>query len=436
MTERDTAFGTELRRRRLAVGLSLSQLAARIHYTKGYLSKIETGRKLPSPDMARRCDTVLNAEGELAALVERPTSGAPDEPDLGDRGDAWLLRLGPVGDCEFVPATPSDTAPESSDDAVPPWHGASRRALAAAANAERIDATLAVFRSQFEQARVQGQVMPPDTVLPTVITQTNTLRALAAVAAEPERGRLLLLAARCAEFVGWMTQEKGNDQRALWWTRTATRLVEPTGDPAMAAYAMVRRAEMALYRDDAVQVIRLARAAQEQPGVPPRVRGLAAQREAQGLALYGDHDGYRRGLERASALLEAAKDAGGDEPIIGSSTGSDLDPVVAGWCLHDLGCPEEAAELLDQALPLIAARGLRARLRFGTRRALAYAAAGEIDRACELTSELLDLVDVVDSATIRVDLRRLARSLVRRHAHPSVREIYPRIMTALHTATA
>ena len=47
MAEQGKSFGAELRRRRVAAGLSLAQLAARIHYSKGYLSKIETGHKPP-----------------------------------------------------------------------------------------------------------------------------------------------------------------------------------------------------------------------------------------------------------------------------------------------------------------------------------------------------------------------------------------------------
>ncbi|NBH03695.1 helix-turn-helix transcriptional regulator, partial [Amycolatopsis sp. SID8362] len=42
MSERAT-FGAELRRLRHAAGLSLTELADRVHYSKGYLSKVETG---------------------------------------------------------------------------------------------------------------------------------------------------------------------------------------------------------------------------------------------------------------------------------------------------------------------------------------------------------------------------------------------------------
>ncbi|MFI5804722.1 helix-turn-helix domain-containing protein [Streptomyces sp. NPDC051561] len=63
------AFGAELRRLRGERGMSLTALARSIHYSKGYLSKIENGGKPPTPDVARRCDEVLGADGALRDLV-------------------------------------------------------------------------------------------------------------------------------------------------------------------------------------------------------------------------------------------------------------------------------------------------------------------------------------------------------------------------------
>ncbi|MFJ3635186.1 helix-turn-helix domain-containing protein [Streptomyces sp. NPDC090112] len=72
-------FPDRLRRLRLQRGLSLADLARRTHYSKGYLSKIETGAKPVTVDVARRCDEVLEAEGELLRMAreaEHPEHGA------------------------------------------------------------------------------------------------------------------------------------------------------------------------------------------------------------------------------------------------------------------------------------------------------------------------------------------------------------------------
>lgn len=62
-----TAFGDMLRRLRAEQGKSLSDLAEVVHYSKGYLSNVELGRKPATEEMARACDLALNARGELIA---------------------------------------------------------------------------------------------------------------------------------------------------------------------------------------------------------------------------------------------------------------------------------------------------------------------------------------------------------------------------------
>src|SRR5690606_32590164 len=59
--QQSVTFGEELRRRRLAVGFTLTDLSRRVHYSKGQLSKVERGLKPPSRELVRLCDAVLDA---------------------------------------------------------------------------------------------------------------------------------------------------------------------------------------------------------------------------------------------------------------------------------------------------------------------------------------------------------------------------------------
>ncbi|WP_443067820.1 nSTAND1 domain-containing NTPase [Streptomyces sp. NBC_01351] len=77
-------FPVRLRRLRVQRGLSLADLARQTHYSKGYLSKIETGSKPATPDVARRCDEVLRAEGELLRMVRE---GEPPPEQTADPGE-------------------------------------------------------------------------------------------------------------------------------------------------------------------------------------------------------------------------------------------------------------------------------------------------------------------------------------------------------------
>lgn len=65
-------FGTGLRDARTARGLSLTELAARTHYSRAHLANVEHGRRTATTELAEACDSALEAGGELLALIPRP----------------------------------------------------------------------------------------------------------------------------------------------------------------------------------------------------------------------------------------------------------------------------------------------------------------------------------------------------------------------------
>ncbi|MGW7536447.1 ATP-binding protein [Amycolatopsis sp. NPDC054798] len=85
MTARAT-FGAELRRLRASAGLSLTELAERVHYSKGYLSKVETGLAAPNSALAALCESEFGTPGALAALVPAETGKRRTRPDLRPSG--------------------------------------------------------------------------------------------------------------------------------------------------------------------------------------------------------------------------------------------------------------------------------------------------------------------------------------------------------------
>jgi tetratricopeptide (TPR) repeat protein len=243
---------------------------------------------------------------------------------------------------------------------------------------------------------------------------------------------LLIIASRYAEYTGWLVQETGSDSGALLWTQRAVDLAMAAGDSYFAAYGLVRHALVTMYAGDAAQTTQLAVRAQV-TALPPRIRGLAAVREAQGHAIAADYDSAMRALDRADILLSAAN-RDSDQPVIGTGNVTDPAEMTRGWCLYDLGRPRDAARIIDRQLAALPRNAMRARARYGVRCALAYAAAGDIDHASQLTTDLLDDVTRVRSATIATDLRALAHTLGRHQKNPAVRDLSPRLGTALQAA--
>lgn len=427
MTEQWVSFGPELRRLRVEADLSLTRLAELLHYSKGHVSKVETGVKRPAPELAQRCDVLLGAQGALAALVPARPSGSVAGKTMArretDDGEVWSMNVAPDGTSWFRLVNRRQILVAGTSSMLS--FGFSDRDVSAAA---RQPASLEGLRALFDQFRQLGQTASPAVVLPALIAQTQTMQGIAAQSDARTQDRALTLAARYAEYAGWMCQEAGNDKAALWWTDRAVELAAAGGDRDLASYALVRRALMALYRNDAAETTELSRRAQL-GSVLPRIRGLAAQREAQGHALAGNRDACLRCLDRARGLL-ALPPSDPTAPVLGSANLTES--VITGWCLYDLGRPGEAAEILDRETAEIPPRALRSHARYGIRRALAHAAAGEVEHACEITESLLGGVGLVGSATIRTDLRRLTRTLSRFRATRSVRELSPRLAAALH----
>ncbi|MFF3285629.1 helix-turn-helix domain-containing protein [Streptomyces sp. NPDC003023] len=423
MPQPSTGFGEELRKRRLDAGLSLTALSAAVHYSKAQLSKVERGIKAPSRDLVRLCDAALRADGALVALTTGPDAGTPlAEPPDGMDEEEWTMQLSPGGPSWFQPVGRRQVMSAGAASLMGLRTG-SPGPVVPAAGAGMLEAS----RSLFTQYRRLGQSVEPGFLLPGLIAQTHTLRELSAHADDDTRQDLLALGSRYAEYVGWLMQETGDENAALWWTQRAVDLASAGGDRALGGYALVRRALITMYQDDAVQTVALAQRAQSGT-LPPRIRGLAAQREAQGHALAGDRDSCLRALDRARTLL-ARQDGGIDTPVIGSMHLPDSVGMVTGWCLVDLGRPGEAAEELDRQLALVSHDAVRTQVRYGVRRALAHASNGEIDHACSLVTPLLDGVVAVRSATVTIDLRRLARLLARHSDRVAVRRLAPRLGT-------
>lgn len=74
------SFGQALRWWRDHRELSLRQLAAAVHYSPGWISRIENGHVEPRLDLARACERVLEADGQLVAMLHDEERGAARIP--------------------------------------------------------------------------------------------------------------------------------------------------------------------------------------------------------------------------------------------------------------------------------------------------------------------------------------------------------------------
>ncbi|MEV8374727.1 helix-turn-helix transcriptional regulator [Kribbella sp. NPDC056861] len=88
----DESLGASMRRWRESANLSLAEMARRVNYSRGYLSKVETGRAPGSVSLADQYDLALGADGALGRLARvicpppadaAPSTGPTTQPEEG-----------------------------------------------------------------------------------------------------------------------------------------------------------------------------------------------------------------------------------------------------------------------------------------------------------------------------------------------------------------
>lgn len=424
-TEESLSFGRELRQRRQEQHLSLAALAERVHYSKSHLSKVETGDKTPSVALARRCDAALSANGGLSRLVAAP-SVPPIRPNVSTVDEELVMTFGADGRNQIGVVRRREVLAAGASAAVM-W--TLRPAPAASGvGGETVHAVQEVLSA----LRLLGQTTSPTTLAPVVAAQTHAVKSLAAGAASPTtRAQLLITAVHFANYAGWLAQESGDAGAAVDWTNRAATMADAAGDLELVGYSFVRRALVAMNLPDPLETVALAQHASTVTA-SPRVRGLAAQREAQGHALAGSEYECLSALDRAASLLDGV-DAPAGTPTIGTSTVVDSASMVRGWCLHDLGRPREAAAVLERGLAQIPESAPRSRARFGVRLALALASMRELEHAQAVLAPMWRVITDTDSATTRIDLARLSYTVGRWHDDSGVQALQRQLMTVLHT---
>lgn len=400
-------FGTELRRRRLAAGISLAQLADLVHYDKGFLSRVERGERTPAVGLVRQCDLVLNAGGLLASL--RPTADQLRHQGFEHRPPAAEAGLEPF-------------------DAV--WDDVRRdrdrlRALA------RDGLALDHFSFLYQQLRTQGHRTTPLFVYPALTLHASLLHEVQDAAVGTVQMRLRSLLAHYYEYASWLVQELGRDGAARRLIATAERVGATSGADYLVPYAMIRRADLALYRGEARKVVDLAAGAANHPATNHWVRVVADQRQAQGLAMLCERRACEAALTRADRRTTNECPQEDLTAPLGSESTRSASELVRGWCLLDLGQPDQAADALRRGLAAAPAHVLRARALYGARLAIALAAAGQVEDACAQVAGIVRLSVGVDSATARHQLRALHMVLNRWCTRSTVREAQTQLLFAL-----
>ncbi|BCB90655.1 helix-turn-helix domain-containing protein [Phytohabitans suffuscus] len=413
-------FGEALRRVRRRAGLSLDALEARVNFSKSYLSKVENGRRHGGRELAERCDTALDARGELVAAYEQDAvqhgqpAGAVAFHDVYRR---TFLNLGAAaaaaGVAGLAGTDPRDGAEVTEADleqldrivvrlrALDARHGAADLWDVAASRAQGIASLL-------DHADYSDQVGTA----------------------------LIELAGRAYMCAGWLATDAGQHDAAHAFYTEALAIAGQAGSPEIQVHALSNLALHAgVLRRPRPALRYVAAAEQALPAQPlGRVPAMLTMRRGRLLSMLGDVDGARQAFTAARHTLD--RDRAAPVSWLGFFGHAEIDAVEADAAL-DLRNPKRGAALLEESLAAYDPRFARNRCLHLVRLAKARTSAGQVDAGAQATGEALDLLDS-DVASVRVgtELRLLAEQLYQHRKLPAVADVLARYRTSPYGARA
>ena len=258
-----TAFGEMLRQLREERGLSLSAFAASIHYNKGYISRIERGLQPPSDELARLCDSALQARGDLVAAAHL---------------DIVALRdARPWQTTELLRRIQANDAAPSTLDAL--------------------EATVTRLCCEYpyrDAAQLVGEAREWLQHIGHMVRRPTGLR---------QHKELLVCAGWLALLVGCLEHDLGLRASAQATRAAARQLADEASNAEISAWTHEMAAWFALTQRRYVDTVSEARAGQEVSQSHAVTVQLIAQ-EAKALGRLHDVDGVRQALNRGRRLLD------------------------------------------------------------------------------------------------------------------------------------
>ncbi|WP_248294942.1 helix-turn-helix transcriptional regulator [Actinoplanes sp. TBRC 11911] len=357
-------LGAQLRSARQNAGHSLAAMASMTHFSKSYLGHIETGLRVPTPDVIERYEQVLGV-----------AIGTPFDPVRLTH--EWLLDRPPL-------------APQLNPG-------------------RRIGgATLQSLEARVIELRHLDDTVGSRTLLPLVRDALDDAVVLTREGVYPDRlgVRLFTVVGELSQLAGWIASDAGKYQRAQQLYLTGVRAAEDAGDRVLGAQLLSSLAyQMSNVgnRDDGFLIARSTVSGAHD--ATPAVRALLTERLAWAAARCHDVETTRRALDAVDDAYERRSDGAAEPEWVYWLNRNEID-VMAARCHIQLGIPGEAEPLLRRALAGYDHSHIRETALYQTWLAESHARTGDLDAA----RALLDQIDTasVDEGSVRLKRRILA----------------------------
>jgi len=409
-------------------------------------------RVFARPDVLNACKrrdlstmiTILGANGvtqiQIAALMGKTTQGRLSEYKMHKRAPtmetfkkfadglglppAARLALGLAsepadsGSSEVAGGRPTDIAGAGLGDVGPLLSNLSRTSAVPVLSALR-----GMHRGYVEADRLMGSLC----VVGPIQLQMPVIERACEVSRGADRIEMLRFACQFVEFGGWIFQDAGDLTCAMQWTNRALDYALELGDERVIAYTLMRKAMIATEGGTPAQGLGIADAAlRRKDSLTPRLRAVILRQRSYSNAVLGEVIATARDADEA--VTEAVAGENQDEEDRAPYCTPTYAAMEAGasWVL--LGHPRTAIPILEKSRSEWADHTeVRDYALCVSRLALAYAAGGNVERACAAADEVVALAQGLGSRRVVSQLGLLYRGLERWRRDPAVAGVRGRL---------
>jgi transcriptional regulator with XRE-family HTH domain len=427
--------GQALRRWRRARGFSLRKLGTLTSYSYAYICEIETGRKPPLPEVIAACDRYLGAGGQLIAIAARSQTAGPqagdDEPGLEFSVD-WMegietlttLWRRDAGRRHFL----RNAAYVSTAFAVPVqrWLDLFDQQSAVAVSASEPPTTQSV-RDMTKTFRRLDNLYGAGQIRSAVVQYLDAEVAPVLRGGTPETlGRGFLSAvAELTQLAGWLAYDCLDHSLGQRYFIQALRQAMGAQDRALGAEILAGMSHQAIFLRQPQPAVELAHAAYRtaERAREPTLVAEASAMKAHAYALLGKEKECTDAITEAETVLGKADRANGPHWI------SYLDEAylaaISGHCFRVLGKQPQAERFARRSLKM-SPGFVRGRLFNNVLLAGAHVLKEDIDQACAVGHEALDLTGEVSSARAITYIEGLCQQLNPWRTDRRVKEFHDR----------
>ncbi|MEC3917702.1 helix-turn-helix domain-containing protein [Nocardia sp. CDC160] len=390
-----TTTGTTIRRIRLSNGMTQAELGALIHFTQPGVSQLEhDGPAVHDLRVLRR----------VAKALQVPLSMLVAEDEEVEATHRTFVTAGPGGAGAGAATGHRPTTPVAPGG----------RVAVGITDVERI--TKGINQIHKTQLMVGG-----DQLCELAVNEARYVEHLLDHGTYTDKvGKALTSAsAEMMTAAGWIHYDAGRSSDANRYYADAAKAATAAGDGIAAAHAWINACLLS-YREGArpKEGVKLAEAAQlaarREGG--PKLRALAAIREAEAYSVIGDRSAMAAAVRRAHRAFDSTR--GLDPGYLEFLSAAQLSGLT-GLAFMRIGDYAEAANYLKSAIKGTSAYP-RERTAWQIRLAQNYVRAGDVADGCAVLIDNLDEISTVESERLQTAIAEFVSEV---RSHPAVPEV-------------